>query len=170
MKDFETFKESREKMDPSAKKMTDHQWQQAYAAYCSSRQRVRGSDRGSAKAERASTRRSRSERRTASYANPVNQLKSRIRAESAYADVRMVVDLLAWVAIGLIVLAGGVKLVYYTAASAALVAILSAGLQVLSVIVLRLLLHVVIDIPDIALQRRCIENEGREQAGQADSN
>ena len=38
MRSFESFKASREKMDPSARKMTDYQWRQAYAAY----RRVRG--------------------------------------------------------------------------------------------------------------------------------
>ena len=40
MEDFESFKASRVKMDPSSRQMTDHQWKQSYAAYQSARERV----------------------------------------------------------------------------------------------------------------------------------
>lgn len=65
----------------------------------------------------------------------------------------MMVDLLAWIAIALVVLVGALKLVYYTNVSVALVAILEAVIMVIAVVALRLLAHVVIDIPDIALQK-----------------
>ncbi|GEM_PF-4388531 len=41
MKDFETFKATREKMDPSTRKNSKYQWEKAYEAYRSSRERVR---------------------------------------------------------------------------------------------------------------------------------
>ena len=40
MEDFESFKASRMKMDPSSRQMTDHQWKQSYAANQSARERV----------------------------------------------------------------------------------------------------------------------------------
>jgi len=76
-----------------------------------------------------------------------------VRHKSAYSDLRMMVDLLAWIAIALTVLVGALKLVYYTNVSVALVAILEAVIMVIAVVALRLLAHVVIDIPDIALQK-----------------
>lgn len=63
----------------------------------------------------------------------------------------MMIDLLTWIALGLVVLIGALKLLYYTNVSAALVAILQAVLLVILVVALRLLAHVIIDIPDIAL-------------------
>lgn len=66
----------------------------------------------------------------------------------------MIVDLLAWIAIGLLVLTGGVKLFYYTNAPVALAAVLDVVTMVVGVVVLRLLAQVVIDIPDIALLKK----------------
>ena len=40
MEDFESFKASRVKMDPSSRQMTDYQWKQSYAAYQTARERV----------------------------------------------------------------------------------------------------------------------------------
>jgi hypothetical protein len=76
-----------------------------------------------------------------------------VRRHSAYSDLRMLVNLLAWIVIGLAILVGALKLVYYTNVSVALVAILEAVMMVIAVVALRLLAHVVIDIPDIALQK-----------------
>lgn len=84
-----------------------------------------------------------------------------MRENSAYGDLRLVLDVLAWVAVGLFVLTGAVRLVYYTNANAALVAVLMAASQVIGVIFLRLLVHVIIDIPDIALHDRIYPKRNR---------
>ncbi|MGB0408823.1 MAG: hypothetical protein ACPGIC_02395 [Opitutales bacterium] len=157
MNDFDSFKASRAKVDPSARNMTEHQWQQAYAAYRSSRERLSGASRESGG---ASGRRRRSKSTVPSSARapqglmPTAQLRNEVRANSAYSDLRLLIDLLAWIAIGVVVLATGVKLVYYTNISAALVALLDAVVQVVAVLGLRLLAHVITDIPDIALHER----------------
>jgi hypothetical protein len=156
--DFETFKASREKEDPSSRKMSEHQWQQAYVAYVNTRKR--GSSGGKRGSSSSGGRRSRrASPASGSSANPValmaaSELRNAVRASSAYADLRLVVNMLAWVAIGTVVLAAAVKLVYYTNVSAALVALLNAVVGVVGIVGLRLLIHVVIDIPDIALHQR----------------
>jgi len=157
MDDFETFKASREKMDPSTRKMSDHQWQQAYAAYRSSRERVSGGG-SSASGESSGRRRRRSsssaDSHTPSTQSPAAQIRNEVRASSAYSDLRVIVDVLAWVAVGVVILAAAVKLLYFTNISVALVALLEAVVSVIAVIGLRLLVHVIIDIPDVALHDR----------------
>ena len=156
MDDFETFKASREKMDPSTRKMSDHQWQQAYAAYRSSRERLSGG--GSPSGESSGRRRRRSASsagfHTPSTLTPAAQLRNEVRASSAYSDLRLLVDVLAWVAVGVVMLAAAVKLLYFTNISVALVALLEAVIGVIAIIGLRLLVHVIIDIADIALHDR----------------
>ncbi len=154
MDDFDTFKASREKIDPSARKFTQRQWQKAYSAYCSSRERVK--EVTSTKTVDSSRRAKSPSRSGSAYGgggrNHPSKLRAEVRNDSAYAEVRTTVDVLAWVAIGLTVLAAVIKLVYYTNPSAALVAILQAATFAVIVFALRLLAHAVIDIPDIALQ------------------
>lgn len=154
MDDFDTFKGKREKMDPSSRKFSDRQWRKAYAAYQRSRKRV-NEVKSSEKSEDAPKRRKSSAKRGASRRgaghSPLSGLRREVRENSAYGDLRLVVDVLAWVAIGLFVLTGAVKLIYYTNSNAALVAVLVAASQVVGVVFLRLLVHVIIDIPDIAL-------------------
>lgn len=156
MDDFETFKASREKIDPAARKFSESQWEQAYAAYRSSRERLKDGHSTQAEPGQSSRRRSslkgRSGKRVAAHRVTVSW-RSELRHHSAYSDLRMLVDLLAWIVIALAVLAGALKLVYYTNVSAALVAILEALMMVIAVVALRLMAHVVIDIPDIALQK-----------------
>jgi hypothetical protein len=164
--DFETFKAAREKQDPASRKMSESQWQQAYSAYVKSRERV-----SSGKKERGASAGHRSRRSSGSsssssspesssrptYAVPSTaapELRNAVRASSAYSDLRLLVNSLAWVAIGIVVLAAAVKLVYYTNVSAALVALLDAAVGVIGIVGLRLLIHVVIDIPDIALHQQ----------------
>lgn len=168
MDDFETFKKSREKIDPTSHKMTDHQWQQAYLAYRNARERVgegkQKKSSSSSKRRRSSSSRAESSRGIAH--SPIAQLRSDVRQSSAYTDLRMMIDLLAWIAIGVIVIAAAVKLVYYTNSSAAIVAILNAVIQVIAVVALRLFIRVVIDIPDIALHERLAkENSHKERVG-----
>lgn len=157
MDDFETFKASREKMDPSSRKMSEHQWNQAYAAYCSARERVAG---GGASTEGKSSKRRRSKNgasargaHSPSNVSELGQLRQVVRNQSAYGDLRLIVDILAWVAIAVVVLAAMVTLFYYTSVPAAIASLLGAAVQVLGLVLLRLLVAVLIDIPDIALYR-----------------
>ena len=168
MDDFETFKASREKIDPSSRKFTNRQWQKAYSAYCDSRKRLEKTKRveavGSQRVKKASG------RRGAKSAKPGNRLRSwqvhQIRDNSAYNDLRTLLDLLAWVAIGLIVLIAGVKLSSAMDAAIALTSILNASLQVIGVVVFRILAHTVIDIPDIALNDRKVVRQRSEDERQ----
>jgi hypothetical protein len=143
MDSFEDFKLSREKMDPSSRKLSEHQWNQAYAAYLKSRERVSGIDNGTRK------------RGTHAPSNlsELGLLRRTVRDQSAYADLRLIVNYLAWLAIVLVILATIVSLFYYTSSSASIVVLLKAALQVIGIVILRLLSQVLIDIPDIALFR-----------------
>jgi len=157
MDDFKTFKASREKIDPATRKFSERQWEQAYAAYCSSRERVKDgqsaqTDAGKTSRRHRSSRRGRSSKRPSGHGAAAG-LRSELRQHSAYSDLRMLVDLLAWIAIALAALSGVLKLLYYTDVSVALVAIVEALILVIAVVALRMLAHVVIDIPDIALQQ-----------------
>lgn len=157
MNDFETFKASREKIDPSARKFSQAQWEKAYVAYRSSRERVmEATDSAQSNKEHGPMKRRRSESNAKSgrgYASPSQgvELRNEIRHKSAYSDLRMTIDLLTWITLGLVVLSGALRLLYYTNVSAALVAIIQAVILVVTVVALRLLAHVIIDIPDIAL-------------------
>lgn len=156
MDDFDTFKASREKMDPSSRKFSESQWQDAYAAYRSSRKRLSGG--GRSESGNSSKRRKKSSRegvaRSAPSQNPIADLRNEVRQNSAYSDLRMMLDMLAWIAIGVAVVAAALKLAYYTNTSAALGSIMDAVFKIIAVVVSRLLAHVVIDIPDIALRNR----------------
>lgn len=156
MDDFETFKASREKIDPSSRKLSDRQWEQAYAAYRSARERVSG--KGGSDGSRKSRRRSKSAASARGSHGPSNvselgQLRRVVRDQSAYADLRLIVDILAWIAIGIVVLAAVVTLFYYTSVPASIVSLLGAAVQVIGIVLARLLVQVFIDIPDIALFR-----------------
>lgn len=156
MDDFDTFKASRQKIDPTARKFSERQWQKAYAAYRRSRERVKEGGPAPSGKGHSSKRRKNGSSGGASYGytdkNQVMDIRGEVRRNSAYSDLRMIVDLLAWIVIGLVVLTGAMRLVYYTNASAAVVAILQAVTTVVAVVALRLLAHVVIDISDIALR------------------
>lgn len=157
MDDFETFKASREKMDPSSRKMSEQQWKQAYAAYCSARERVSGggtSKEGkSSKRRRAKSAASARGTHSPSSISELGQLRQTVRNQSAYADLRLIIDILAWIAISLVVLAAMVTLFYYTSVPAAIASLLGAAVQVIGIVLLRLLVAVLIDLPDIALYR-----------------
>jgi len=156
MDDFETFKASREKIDPSCRKFSDRQWRKAYAAYRRARERV--GDGAHAKSGESSKRRRSPGRESSSHhnyaQNPAIHFRNQVRQNSAYSDLRMILDILAWVMIGLIVLGGGIKLAYYTDGSIALAALLDAAVKVIVVAVLRLLAHAIVDIPDIAIYKQ----------------
>lgn len=156
MDDFETFKAAREKMDPSSRDMTDHQWRQAFDAYQRARERVGGeSGEASRRRRRPSESQStqetvRGQHRPSSLSETCN-LRSAIRAESAYQDLRLLIDLLSWLAIIVVVLGTVVSLFYYTSLAAVFIDVLDAAVQVIAILVFRFMIQVVVDIPDIAL-------------------
>ena len=168
MDDFETFKASREKMDPTSRKMTDHQWKQSYAAYQSARERVGGG--GSPSSSSAGKPKKRRVSKTGSSARGSHQpssvselgnLRYVVRQQSAYADLRLIIDIFAWVAVVIFVLVAVVSMFFYTSMPAAIIALLWAGVQIIAVVVARLLVQVLIDIPDIALHRSVQESTTR---------
>lgn len=169
MKDFDEFKASREKMDPAARKMTDHQWQQAYEAYCRTRRRSRRSGSGSDRS-RSHSRGGGSAGRGShapSASSSSAQLKQEVRRQSAYADLRLVVDVLAWVAVGLVVLIALIRILgTYDFSFVSL--LLGGAFKLLMVFVIRMLAHVLIDIPDIALYRM-VDSESTGSSGESDS-
>lgn len=156
MDDFETFRTSREKMDPSSRKLSERQWQQAYSAYCSSRERVgagaKSKSSNQAKKHRHSKKTSVEHASSSAGLTPAN-LRQRVREQSAYAELRMLVDFLAWGAIVVFILIAVVSMSFYTSMPAALVALLWGVVQVIGVFVARSLVQVLIDLPDIALYR-----------------
>lgn len=163
MDDFDTFKASREKMDPTARRMSEHQWQQAYAAYRTARERVVGGGQSNASSGAKAKRRRHSNSTKAKVAERQSQrpssvsylglLRHKVRGQSAYADLRLMVDILAWVAIALVCVAGAFTLFFYTSVPATLTALLGTFVQVIGIVVARLLVQVLVDIPDIALYR-----------------
>ena len=171
MDDFETFKASREKMDPTSRKMSEHQWQQAYKAYRKARKRVSGSSSDSGEPLKKRTRsKSKSKSagsgvQSASGFADSSRLRRLVRDQSAYADLRLMVDILAWVAIGVVILAGVVIIFYSTSVPVALASLLSRSVQVIGIIVARLLIQVLIDIPDIALYRMLRESSVHKSTG-----
>lgn len=169
MDDFETFKASREKMDPTSRKMSEHQWQQAYKAYRKARKRVSGSSSDSGeplkKRTRSKSKSAGSGVQSASGFADSSRLRRLVRDQSAYADLRLMVDILAWVAIGVVILAGVVIIFYSTSVPVALASLLSRSVQVIGIIVARLLIQVLIDIPDIALYRMLRESSVHKSTG-----
>ena len=162
MEDFETFKASRLKIDPSSREMTDHQWKQSYAANRSARERVgiisntevKSNKRRKSKSVHSSDSESliRGSHRLSTVSGPSN-LRQVVRQQSAYSDLRLIIDILAWVAIALFLMIAVISMFFYTSAPVAIMSLLWAGVQIIGVIVVRLLVHVVLDIPDIALHQ-----------------
>ncbi|MEN8829518.1 MAG: hypothetical protein ACN4GF_08745 [Lentimonas sp.] len=159
MKTFEDFVASREQLDPSARKMTEHQWEQAYAAYRSSRERVRkpatsGESKGSgvsqSKRMQSSSVRSRGTHQ-ASSATGASALRQQVRAQSAYGDFRLMIDLLVWVVIGVIIVETLFKMSMMTNVYVTMSSLPEGAIGVLIAYISKHLIHVVIDIPDIAL-------------------
>ena len=162
MEDFETFKALRLKMDPSSRQMTDHQWKQSYYANRSARERVgisadsdrRGNMRRKSKSANSPDDDSliRGSQRPCTVSGPSN-LRQLVRQQSAYADLRLIIDILAWVAVALILMIAVISMFFYTSAPVAIMALLKAGVQIIGVVFARLIVHVVVDIPDIALHQ-----------------
>ena len=163
MKTFDEFKASREKMDPSTRKMSEHQWGQAYAAYCSARENSRGGRASSSKSgssrRRSSSQSSGKGMHAPSTLSASGTLKARVRAETAYADLRLMVNLLSWVLIGVIVIVAILQGVLFSTPAATGVALLSGAIQAVAAVLLRLIVHVIIDIPDVALFHACEEQK-----------
>ena len=155
MEDFEAFKESRLKMDPTSRKLSEQQWKQAYEAHLHARGRVSGGGEGAPQKRRRSSSKSHSARgqHQPSSLSELGSLRHAVRQQSAYRDLRLVVDILTWTGVVLVILAAVVSLMYYTSTTVAIVALLQALVKVIGVVLLRLLVHVIVDIPDIALYR-----------------
>ena len=156
MKNFEDFKAEREKTDPSAKNMSEQQWQQAYAAYRRTRERSRGRRSGGGErggGERGGRERGDGDRRRETGRSGGPGLRGYIRRHTAYADTRSLVDVLVWLSVGFAVIAGVVSLQMYGDATGGTFAVMKSAFQVAAVLAVRLGLHVVIDLADIALYR-----------------
>ncbi|MEC8333754.1 MAG: hypothetical protein VXZ83_06495 [Verrucomicrobiota bacterium] len=150
MDNIENFKSSRLKMDPSSRNMSEHQWNQAYAAYLTSRERVGDNNNSRKRVKKVNS-------KPCTHKPPniseLGLLRYNVRKDSAYTDLRSIVNYVAWMAMVLVIFATIVSLFYYTSSSASIVLVLKAILQVLGIVILRLLIHVLIDIPDIALYK-----------------
>jgi len=156
MKSLEEFKATREKMDPSTHKMSAHQWEQAYAAYRSSREHARsGRSSSSARGRRkqSSNRSGTPGMHGPSTLSASGTLKACVRAESAYADLRLMINLLAWILLGAVVIVALLQVIVVSSLVAFCVALLTGAIQALGVVLFKLIVHVLIDIPDIALYR-----------------
>ena len=158
MKKFEDFRRSREKMDPSTRKLSEHQWGQAYAAYCSARENPRGGRSSTAKdgSQRRRNSSSAAGMHGPSTLSASGALKAHIRAESAYADLRLIVNLLSWVILATILIITILQGMLFPLPGATSIALLSGAIKALGVVVLRLVVHVIIDIPDVALYRASV--------------
>jgi hypothetical protein len=159
VEDLESFKEARLKMDPTARKMSADQWKRAFDAHLRAKERVHGGRRdsqesaGSSKEGRGRSNRASRHGFSGHRGADPSAVRQRVREESAYSDLRLIVDILAWLAIAVVILTALVPLFFNTPIPVSLVALLNAMIGVISVIVARLLIQVLIDVPDIALYR-----------------
>lgn len=177
MKDFETFKESRFKVDPSARNLSEQQWQQAYVAYRKSRKRVGRSQEtlsddsvsgvDSKRSRNGQRSRRKGEAADRSFLNTRHLLIEQIRANSAYAELRMLVDTLAWVATGLVLLGLVIKFYFFSAVLGLLTALFAGILQLIAVFAVRKLFQVLLDIGDLAIERKQREIGGISQTDKA---
>ena len=152
MKSFKSFKSSRQKVDPMSRKMNQHQWEQAYDAYCSSRQRVsqpHSTDRlginGGVKSKGPSHR--------PSALSSIGALRNDIRAISAYSEVRITINLLCWIAIGVTGISTVLKFLFYPGFDSQVLALLNGGGRVALLFVLKYLSQILIDTSDSSLFR-----------------
>ena len=154
MEDFEAFKQSRVKMDPTSRKLTDHQWRKAYEANQRARDRLSGSFEGSPRQRRRSSSSSHSGQgqHQPSTISELSALRNTVRQQSAYQDIRMALDLVSWSGVVLVVLAAAVSLTYYSS-TLAIVALLEDLAKVAAILFIRFIGHVIVDIPDVALYR-----------------
>lgn len=137
------------RLDPMARKFSERQWKRAYAAHRKSLKRVgrQGeADAGAEAASKGSRRRSKGRKsdqkeRTADLSD-----RSTLRLHSPHRESLLVVDVLFWVALGVIALGVLVKIVYFPSASAVFSAALTAALQVLGIVYFRMLFHLVAEL------------------------
>ncbi len=164
MKSYEAFKKSREKMDPSARKMNEHQWQQAYAAYKSTRERVhvRSSSCGAKPSQSGASASTTSGMHTPTSVTPTALLRKKVRAMSGYEEVRLLINLLAWVGIVVVVAHLVAQCIFYSSTESYLMAAAYAAIRILSILFFKTMAHVLIDIPDIALYRMHAESASTE--------
>ncbi len=156
MKGFDEFKASREKTDPTASKMTDHQWEQAYKAYLRSRERVRGRSKtsgSSGSGGRKPPPGGAEGFHGPAQAGPAAGLLGVIRAQTAYGQLRTLIEVLFWVAIGGSVVATAFQLMLYQSVEGGAIAVFNAVVQLAAIVILRFFLQAMVDLPDISLYR-----------------
>ena len=176
MQSFEEFQKNRMAIDPTSRGLTDLQWEQSYKAYIASRERVKGA---SASGHRSrSGRSSDSSRRHRSDSAPsrpprvydrssltkAGLLRQQIQGQSAYQDLRLLINILAYALIGVVTIATAFMVYISNSPMMGFSALISGVLQVVSVIVVRLIVNVIIDIPDILLYRELHQGDGEEVA------
>ena len=153
IKDFDDFRASRERVDPSSKSMSDHQWKQAYSAYVSSRERMlHAGERDRTRGRRRRTSRSRG-MAVPSALSDTTILRMKVREDSAYEDLRLLLDVASWIIVGLVALTAVIKVFAFSGGLAPVIALVAGIAQVLAVLIVRLVVHAIIDIPDIAIHR-----------------
>ena len=152
MKSFKSFKSSRQKVDPMSRKMNQHQWEQAYDAYCSSRQRVsqpHSTDRlginGGVKSKGPSHR--------PSALSSIGALRNEIRSISAYSEMRIIINILWWIAIGVTCISAVLKFLLYPGFDSQVLTLLNGVGRVALLFVLKYLSQILIDISDGSLFR-----------------
>ena len=123
MEDFESFKASRVNMDPSSRQMTDHQWKQSYAAYQTARERVGVGPSPQSKVNKrqklkstnwSDPRNSKGASQQLGAISDLSNLRQVVRQQSAYSDLRLIIDILAWVSIAVFILIAVVSMFFYT--------------------------------------------------------
>ena len=101
MDNIEKFKSSRLKMDPSSRNMSEHQWNQAYAAYLTSRERVGDNNNSRKRVKRVNS-------KPCTHKPPnlseLGLLRYNVRKDSAYTDLRSI-NYVAWMAMVLVIFA-----------------------------------------------------------------
>lgn len=174
MDSLEAFKESRLAMDPSTKKLTDHQWEQSYKAYLASRARVRSTSQRSSSGDGLRRRRSSRKGGETSHVSSKGQhlpaslthaaiLKHQIKSESAYQDLRLLLNIVVYILMGLVVIRGLFQMFFFTSTLSVVSVLLDAALQIVLLLVGKWLLHVLIDIPDIMLYREIQTSDESEE-------
>jgi hypothetical protein len=178
MESIAAFKKSRLAMDPSTQKLTDHQWEQAYEAYKLSRKRVRESSRQSSETSGKDGSRRRRSRSTSSRSRSASHQRShkfasmtktalfkhRIQSDSAYQDLRLLIDVISYILMGLVAFSALSKIVAYSSMFSAASTLVDAIFQIILLLVGKWLINVLIDIPDILLFRELNSFEDAESA------
>jgi hypothetical protein len=162
MQNFEDFKKSRLTMDPTSRNLTDHQWEQSYAAFQISQQRASGGSskrKGEGGSSRGSGRRRHSTKQASKGMHAPTALSKtgflirEVRKETAYSELRFLVNILSYLLMALIVGNALFQVVVFTSMLAGVSVLLTAGLQIVIVVLAKLLVQVLIDIPDVLLYR-----------------